>query len=134
MSGGTTSGGVLTPLQRAIMDVVVAKGPVTSEQIRRGLQKAHPLTDSSVRTLLRRLEARGLLSHTVEGKVFRYRAETSSARVAAHEVQQLINSVWAGSVERFLVTLVDEQVLSVTHLERLTRKIGARRRRSILAP
>lgn len=134
MTGSAKSSGVLTPLQRAIMDVVVAKGPVTSEQIRRGLQKSHPLTDSSVRTLLRRLEARGLLSHTVEGKVFRYRTETSSARVAAHEVKRMIDSVWAGSVERFLVALVDEKVLSAAQLERVARKIGARRPRSIITP
>jgi predicted transcriptional regulator len=73
------------------------------------------------------LEARGLLSHSVEGKVFRYRAETSSARVAANAVKQMIDSVWAGSVERFLVTLVAEKVLSAAQLERVARKISARR-------
>lgn len=127
MSGSAKSGGVLTPLQRAIMDVVVSKGPVTSEQVRHALQKTHPLKDSSVRTLLRRLEARGLLSHTVEGKVFRYRAETSSARVAANEVRQMITGVWAGSVERFLVSLVTENILSAAQLERVVRKLSTRR-------
>jgi len=134
MSGSTKSGGVLTPLQRAIMDVVVAKGPVTSEQLRKALQKIHPLKDSSVRTLLRRLEARGLLSHTVEGKVFRYRAETSPARVAANEVKSLIDTVWAGSAERCLVALVAEKVISATQLERVARKVSARRGRSIITP
>jgi len=127
MSGDAKSGGVLTSLQRAIMDVVVARSPVTAEQVRQALQKTHPLTDSSVRTLLRRLEARGLLSHTVEGKVFRYRAETSPARVAAHEVKGLIDTVWAGSAERFLMALVAEKVVSTAQLERLVRKLSSRR-------
>ncbi len=132
MSGSAKSGGVLTPLQRAIMDVVVAKGPVTSEHVRQGLHKTHPLTDSSVRTLLRRLEARGLLSHTVEGQVFRYRAETSSARVAANAVKHMIDTVWTGSAERFLVALVAEKVISAAQLERVARKVSARRGRSII--
>jgi len=121
--------GLLTALQRAIVDFVAAKGPVTSEQVREGLYKSHPLKDSSIRTLLRRLEARGLISHIQEGKVFLYRAETSSARVAAKAVKRMIDGFWAGSAERFLAGLVDEKVLSAAELERLARKIRARRSR-----
>lgn len=127
MTTSNSSGGPLTALQRAIVDYVAAKGPVTSEQVREGLHKAHPLKDSSIRTLLRRLEKRGLLSHTVEGKVFMYRAETSSARVAARAVKRMIDGFWAGSAERFLAGLVDEKVLSATDLERLARKVRARK-------
>lgn len=117
----------LTALQRAIVDYVAAKGPVTSEQVRMGLHKTHPLKDSSIRTLMRRLEARGVLSHTQDGKVFRYRAETSSARVAVRAVKRMIDGFWAGSAERFLTGLVDEKVLSAAELERLARKIRARK-------
>lgn len=127
MTTSNSSGGPLTALQRAIVDYVVAKGPVTSEQVREGLHKAHPLKDSSIRTLLRRLEKRGLLSHTVEGKVFMYRAETSSARVAAKAVKRMIDGFWAGSAERFLAGLVDEKVLSASDLERLARKVRPRK-------
>jgi BlaI family penicillinase repressor len=127
MTTSNSSGGPLTALQRAIVDYVVAKGPVTSEQVREGLHKVHPLKDSSIRTLLRRLEKRGLLSHTVEGKVFMYRAETSSARVAARAVKRMIDGFWAGSAERFLAGLVDEKVLSASDLERLARKVRARK-------
>jgi BlaI family penicillinase repressor len=122
-----SSGGPLTALQRAIVDFVAARGPVTSEQVRAALQKAHPLKDSSIRTLLRRLEARGLLSHVQDGKVFLYRAETSSARVAARAVKKMIDGFWAGSAERFLAGLVDEKVLSAAELERLARKVRARK-------
>ncbi len=127
MTPRNSLGGPLTALQRAILDYVVAKGHVTSEQVREGLHKAHPLKDSSIRTLLRRLEARGLLSHTVDGKVFIYRAETSSARVAARAVKRMIDGFWAGSSERFLASLVDEKVLSANDLERLARKVRARK-------
>ena len=115
----------LTGLQRAIIDFVSEQGPSTSEQIREGLRTKHPLTDSSMRTLLRRLEARGLMSHVVQGKVFVYRTEVPSTRVAADAVKRLIHGFWAGSAERFLTGLVDEKVLSVAELRRLAKKVKA---------
>lgn len=127
MTARNSTSGPLTALQRAIVDLVAARGPVTSEQVREGLHKAHPLKDSSIRTLLRRLEARGLISHVQEGKVFLYRAETSSALVAAKAVKRMIDGFWAGSAERFLACLVDAKVLSAAELERLARKIRTRR-------
>lgn len=127
MTGRNTSGGPLTALQRAVVDYVAARGPVSAEQVRAGISGAHPLKDSSVRTILRRLEARGLLSHTVDGKVFLYRAETSSARVAARAVKRMIDGFWNGSAERFLAGLVDEKVLTAAELERLARKVRARK-------
>ena len=113
----------LTELQQAILDFISDKGSATSEEIREGLQTRHPLKDSSVRTLLRRLEARGYVSHRVEGKVFVYRAAVAARRIAARAVQHLIDRFWAGSVEQFLVGMVDERIVSVRELERLARKV-----------
>lgn len=119
--------GDLTPLQRALLDVVSEKGPVTAEQVREHLLPRHPLKDSSVRTLLRRLEVRGLVSHAVVGKVFVYRAEVPSKRVAARAVKRLIENFWSGSAEQFLAGLVDENVLSPKDLDRLAKKIRSSR-------
>jgi len=117
----------LTRLQQAVLDFVSARGSATSEQIRTGLHARHPLSDSAMRTILRRLEARGLLSHIVDGKTFVYRTEVPSTRVAAAAVQRLIQTFWAGSAERFLTGLVDEEVLSAAELRRLARKVKARK-------
>jgi predicted transcriptional regulator len=117
----------LTELQQAILDVVWANGPATAEAIRQKLHPKHPLTDSSVRTLLRRLEARGLLSHRVEGKVFIYEAGVPSQRMAAGAVRHIIRRFFSGSVEQLLVGMVDEKVLSADELERLARKVRQRK-------
>ena len=113
----------LTELQQAILDFISDKGSATSEEIREGLRTRHPLKDSSVRTLLRRLEARGYVSHRVEGKVLVYRATVGARRIAARAVQHLIDRFWAGSVEQFLVGMVDERIVSARELERLARKV-----------
>lgn len=126
MTRRDTPATVPTGLQQAILDALSAGGPLTAEQVREELLPAHRLKDSSVRTLLRRLEARGLVSHTLSGKVFLYRVEMPSTRVAAHAVRRLIDNFWSGSAEQFLTGLVHEKVLTAAELERLARKIRSR--------
>jgi BlaI family penicillinase repressor len=112
-----------TELQQAILSFIWSKGPATSEQVRAALRAKHPLKDSSVRTLLRRLEARGYLSHHVAGNTFVYRAEVRASRVAARAVRHIIDRLCAGSVEQFLVGMVDENVIPRQEIDRLARKV-----------
>jgi BlaI family penicillinase repressor len=118
------AGRPLTELQQAILNFIWSNGRATAEQVREALRPAHPLKDSSVRTLLRRLEARGYLSHQVARNTFLYRASIPATGVAARAVRHIIERFCAGSVEQFLVGLVDEQVISPREIERLARKVG----------
>ena len=119
----------LTDLQQAILDVLWARKSATAEEVREGLLPRHRLKDSSVRTLLRRLEARGFITHSVEGKVFVYEATMAPGRVAAHRVRQIIDRFWSGSVEQFLTGMVDEKILTPAEIARLARKVGQGRAR-----
>jgi BlaI family transcriptional regulator, penicillinase repressor len=119
----------LTELHQRILDRLGSGGPATAEQIREALLPAHRLKDSSVRTLLRRLEARGYVSHRLEGKTFVYEATMTPKRVAAHSVRQIIDRFWSGSVEQFLTGMVDEKILTTAEITRLARRIGQARKR-----
>jgi predicted transcriptional regulator len=113
----------LTALQQAILDFIWTHKQATSEEVRLALLPKHPLKDSSVRTMLRRLEERGLLTHRIEGKVFVYRAKMPAQSMAARAVQHIIEKFCAGSAEQFLTGLVDEKVLSIDEIQRLARKV-----------
>jgi BlaI family penicillinase repressor len=113
----------LTDLQQAILDFLWANGPATAEQLRDALKARHPLKDSSVRTLLRRLEARRYVSHRLDGKVFVYRADVPPTNLAARAVQHIIDRLCAGSVEQFVLGMVDEKILSARELARLAEKV-----------
>jgi len=117
----------LTELQQAILDYLWEKGPLSAEAVREGLRRTYPLKDSSMRTLLRRLEARGLLSHRTEGKVFIYEATLPAQAMAAGALRHIIRRFFSGSVEQMLVGMVDEKVLSAADLERLARKVRSRK-------
>jgi BlaI family penicillinase repressor len=114
----------LTDLQQAILDFIWSKGSATAEEVREGLTPKHLLKDPSVRTLLRRLEARGYLTHKLVGKVFVYRAKVKQRSVAARAVQQIINRFCGGSVDQFLLGMVDEKVMSAEEIRKIARKIG----------
>ena len=113
----------LTDLQQAILDLIWTRRSATAEQVRGALAAKFPLKDSSVRTLLRRLEARGYLSHHLDGKIFVYEAAIPAQRVAARAVRQIIKRFWAGSAEQFLAGMVDEKVLSPEEIRKLAKRV-----------
>jgi BlaI family penicillinase repressor len=117
----------LTELQQAIVHFLWTAGPSTTEQIREGLAPTHELKDSTARTLLRRLEEREYLTHTVEGKVFVYRAAVPPRSLAARSVRQLIDRFWSGSAEQFLAGMVDEKVLTPAQIRKLAATINDRK-------
>jgi BlaI family penicillinase repressor len=117
----------LTDLQQAIVDFIWKAGPSTAEHVREGLAPKHELKDSTIRTLLRRLEDRDYLTHTVAGKVFVYHASTPPRRLAARSVKQIIERFWSGSAEQFLAGMVDENVLTAAQIRKLASKVKDRK-------
>jgi predicted transcriptional regulator len=117
----------LTPLEHLLMDYVWAHPDCTAEACRGGVAAERGLKDSTIRTILRNLEAKGYVTHVVDGRTFVYRAAETPRNVAVQATQQLVDRFCGGSVEDLLVGLVDNQVLEPTELERLARKIASRK-------
>jgi BlaI family penicillinase repressor len=116
-----------TPLEQFIMDYVWAHPDCTAEMCREGLASRRALKDSTVRTILRKLEEKGYATHKVDGRTFVYRAVETKRNVAVQAAQQLIDRFCGGSVEELLVGLVDNQLLKPKQLQRLAEKIAASR-------
>ena len=113
----------LGELERDILSIVWRLGAVTAEQVREELDR--PLKDSTVRTVLRRLEEKGYLAHTVEDRTFIYRPAESRQRVAGRAVKRIVDWFCEGSVEALLVGMVDSKVLDRSELQRLAERIAA---------
>ncbi len=90
-----------------------------------GRTSERPLKDSTIRTVLRRLEEKGYLAHAVDNRTFVYRPAESPQKVAGRAVQRIVDWFCAGSVEELLVGMVDSKVISRGELERLARRIAA---------
>jgi predicted transcriptional regulator len=117
----------LTPLEQFIMDYVWAHPDCTAELCREGVAAQRSLKDSTIRTILRNLEEKGYIEHTVQGRTFVYRAVDTPRNVAVEAARQLIDRFCGGSVEELLVGLVDNRVLKPAELQRLAEKIASRK-------
>lgn len=96
---------------------------MSAEQVREELGR--PLKDSTIRTVLRRLEEKGYLTHSVESRTYLYRPAEARQMVAGRAVKRIIDWFCDGSVEALLVGMVDSDVLDKKELQRLADRIAA---------
>jgi BlaI family transcriptional regulator, penicillinase repressor len=113
----------LGELESNILSIVWREGLVTAERVREALDR--PLTDSTVRTMLRRLEEKGYVAHSVEDRAFVYRPAESRQHVAGRAAKRIVDWLCEGSVETLLVGMVDSKVLDRDELQRLAKRIAA---------
>ena len=120
----------IAPLEQLLMDFVWTHPGCTAEAVREGLASQRKLKDSTVRTVLRKLEEKEYVTHTLDGRTFLYKAVDSRRNVAVESARNLIDRFCNGSVEELLVGLVDNQVLEPKQLQRIAEKIAARKEKA----
>ena len=114
----------LGEVEQLVMDYVWAHGASTAEACREALASSRPMKDSTIRTVLRRLEEKGYLTHEIQGRTFIYRASDARQNVAVRAVKGIIDRFCGGSAEALVLGMVDNAVLNRKQLERLARRIG----------
>ena len=113
----------LGEVEQAVMDYIWTHGPSSSEACREALASSRPMKDSTIRTVLRRLEEKGYLTHETQGRTFIYRASAARQNVAVRAVKSIIDRFCGGSAEELVLGMVDGAVLGRKQLERLARRI-----------
>jgi BlaI family transcriptional regulator, penicillinase repressor len=111
--------------EQSVMDCVWSKGPLSADDCRLALRKTWPMKESTMRTVLRRLEDKGYVTHTIEGRTYIYAAAEAPGAVATRTIRHLIDRFWGGSAEELVIGLVDHAVLSPKQLERLAKRIAS---------
>ena len=109
----------LTTLEKDVMQAVWDKGGSAVEGVHEVVSRKHNLKETSVRTILRRLEQKGYLRHETEGRSYVYRAAEPASSLAARAVRQIIDNFCRGSIEELVSGMVEAKVLSNAELESL---------------
>jgi len=112
----------LGDLEREVLHLVWAQGAATADSVEKALSR--PLKESTVRTVLKRLETKGHLTHRVDQRTFVYEAADTRGRAAARAVKRIVDRFCSGSVEEVLVGLVDARIVDSGELQRLAEKIA----------
>ena len=117
----------LTDLEHDVMRVVWTSGPCSVEAVHQVVSQKRDVKETTVRTLLRRLEQKGYLRHEIDGRAYIYQAVEASRSLAARAVRQIIDRLCHGSVEELVSGMVDAKVLSKSEMKRLEDVVRSRR-------
>jgi predicted transcriptional regulator len=118
----------LGELQLKIMRVLWARGEATVNEARAAVGSR--LAPATIATLLRRLEAQGLVRHRVEGRTFVYTPLIAEDAVARGLVGELLNRLFVGSVPALVNHLLRSRDLSAEELAEMEKMITERKRKS----
>jgi BlaI family transcriptional regulator, penicillinase repressor len=103
------------------MSIVWARGSVTAAEVLDGLDR--PLTNATVRTLLRRLEAKGYVRHSVEGRVFIYAPRVGETQAGTGAVRRIVQRFFGGSASKLVSGLVDEGLITAREVRELSKRL-----------
>jgi BlaI family transcriptional regulator, penicillinase repressor len=117
----------LTDLENEVMQAVWDSGTCTVEAVHRIVSCKRNLKETTVRTLLRRLEHKGYLKHQSDGRAYVYRAVEPARSLAARAVRQIIDRFCRGSVEELVSGMVDAKVLKKSDIEQLEKFVRNQR-------
>jgi predicted transcriptional regulator len=117
----------LSALEHEVMTIVWRRRTATADDVVAALSK--PLTNATVRTLLRRLEAKGYVRHTVRGRAFVYRPRVAQAEAASGAVRRVMQRFFDGSASKLLLGLVDEGLIAREEVAALSRRLRRARKR-----
>jgi BlaI family penicillinase repressor len=117
----------LTELESAVMRVVWDAGPSSVEAVHQAVSRNRDLKETTIRTLLRRLEQKGYLHHESDGRAYIYRAVEPARSLAARAVRQIIDRFCQGSVEELVSGMVEAKVMSKEEMARLEEFVRGRR-------
>ena len=119
----------LTELQLALIQVLWSRGEATVLEVQQGLER--PLAQSTVATLLGRLERKGLVTHRTEGRQYVYRAVVGESEIRRSMVQaftDLAADLFEGDVAAMVSHLLTARDVAPADLARVKALIEARER------
>ncbi len=119
MSKGVSLG----DLQLAIMKVLWEEGEATVARVHERLYPSRGLARSTIATMLRKMEARDLVSHRQESRVFVFWPLKDRAEVHRGMVGQLVGRLFGGDPLALVDHLIREKEVDLTELEALKERV-----------
>jgi BlaI family penicillinase repressor len=116
-------------VQLAIMQVLWRQSRATARQITEELSRAKPIAHSTVQTLLRKLEARGAVTHEVEDRTFVFRPLYQQSEVTLSATRELLTTLFHGSVSGLMAHLLRHERISAEELVRLRQLVDEEQKR-----
>jgi predicted transcriptional regulator len=110
-----------------VMSVLWETGSGTVADVRDKLPAQ--LAYTTVLTILRNLEAKGFVRHTVAGKAHLYFPRVARQTARRSALARLVDSLFHGSHEQLVAHLVDDEALTAQQLRKLSARVATTARK-----
>ena len=118
----------LTDLQLTLMGVLWARGEATVAEVQEALSAERPIAQTTVATLLSRLEKKGAVTHRTEGRQYVYTALLSEQEVRRTVVGGLMKRLFGDDVPALVSHLLGSRSVDADELARVRALVDARER------
>lgn len=119
----------LSETQWEIMNVIWERQECSVADVWKRLNERRAVARNTVQTLIVRLEEKGWLTHNEEGSSFLYTPTVTREESQQSSVQRLIETVFEGSPDGLVLTLLNGGTLSKSEAERIRKMITDARRK-----
>jgi BlaI family transcriptional regulator, penicillinase repressor len=114
----------LTDLQFAIMRILWDRREATVLDVQNRLKPERDLAQTTIATLLSRLEKRGVVEHRLEGRQFVYRPLVTEQDVRRSMVSELTTLLFDGSSAALMSHLLRSREMEPGDIDRVKRMIA----------
>lgn len=119
----------LGELQLAILRVLWSCGEATASDVHAALHAERGLAPTTIATMLKKMEKRGLVGHREDGRRFIYRPAVTEEAVTRSMVADLTDRLFDGKASELMGHLLAEHDIDRSELVELNRLIAQAERR-----
>jgi predicted transcriptional regulator len=114
--------------EREVFEILCSAGEASAADVRRAMKDAP--SHSAVRTMLSRLEVKGVVAHRVEDQAYIYRSVQQPAKVREGALKQMVKTFFDGSAASAATALLGlTKSMDSNELDALQRAIDAAKER-----
>jgi predicted transcriptional regulator len=114
----------LGDLQLRIMQILWTRQQATVAEVHATLAGERDLAYTTIATMLRKMEARGLVKHRLDGRSFVYRAAVAEDAVSQGMADHLVDRLFEGSLSDMVHHLLTTREVSHEELSKLEKMIA----------
>lgn len=118
----------LGDLQLRILKVLWERREATVADVLAAVSDHSELAYTTIATMLRKMEARGLVAHRTDGRVFIYTAKVAAEDISHGMTSQLVDRLFQGSLLEVVNHLLTSREVSREELRQLEQLIAERKK------
>jgi BlaI family penicillinase repressor len=118
----------LGDLQLSIMKVLWEAGEASVAHVHTALGGSDKFAYTTVATMLRKMEGRGLVAHREEGRSYLFRAKIGADAVSRSMADHLVDRLFEGSLATAVNHLLSTREVSESELREIERLVAKRRK------